>query len=786
MPSPLPSLEEIAACLRAERNPAHAGQIAKRCGVDKPSFALFVSLLEQLTEEGSIRRVGRNRYALPAKRQGESWVGILSVNPRGFGFVASSGRPDVYVAPHALGPAMHGDGVKVEIISTSSRGTEGRVIAVESRRDPRVAGTLRRTRSSAWLEPDDPRIRGPIVIIEGKEHCTEGDAAVIEITRFPGQTDENPEGRLLQVLGRSGDAEVEVQKILVREQIEETHPPAAMAEAEVLAMKTRKLELSHRTDLRNVPFLTIDPTDARDHDDAVYAERTKDGFRVYVAIADVSEYVQPNSELDKEASKRGCTIYLPDRAIPMLPGILAADACSLLPDCDRYCLCVIAELDANGTAKSSRVVEGVMRAAAMVSYESAARTLGFTEAPPRSPQAEAFKKELKALSILASRLRAARMKRGALNLDLPETKLVIDEETGVPLKVSQRASDPGVKRAYQIVEEMMLLANELVARFMAKQRSPAMYRVHGKPDEEKLEKLGTAAVALDAPFDLEQMTEPLGVSHWLKRIEKHPAKRVLENLLLRSLKQAIYDTTNIGHFGLASDAYLHFTSPIRRYPDLRVHRAVKRLLRGEAPDQSPAAIENLRVAATHSSSRERAAMQVEREVVDLYRALFMRDKLGEMYEGTITALIGSGVVVALEEPFVEVIVRFDSLGPDRYELADNELSYVGVRSQERIGLGDTMVLEVVDVSLARRAVYGRRVVFQTEARPSRSKRGRDGEGRSRPRKDAPKQSGTEPARESSKRKGLVVKGAKSSTQKPAEKKSGNASTSRRSRSKKRR
>jgi ribonuclease R len=313
--------------------------------------------------------------------------------------------------------------------------------------------------------------------------------------------------------------------------------------------------------------------------------------------------------------------------------------------------------------------------------------------------------------------------------------------------VSQRKSDPGIKRAYQIVEEMMLLANELVARWLGQRGAPSVYRVHGKPDEEKLERLGNAAIALAAPFDLDAMSEPKGVSTWLKHIGKHPAREVLEGLLLRSLKQAVYDTANIGHFGLASAAYVHFTSPIRRYPDLLVHRGIKRLLRGRKPDKTPSALEALGAAATHSSFRERAAMQVEREVVDLYRALFMRDKIGEVYRGRVTALLGSGIIVAVPEPYVEVLVRFEDMGPDRYEISDDELSYVGLRSGEVIALGSPATVEVVDVSIARRTVYGSRVVEhnpkQPQGRTSKEpsvRRARDaqrGKGRAQPRNQSP-------------------------------------------------
>jgi ribonuclease R len=266
-----------------------------------------------------------------------------------------------------------------------------------------------------------------------------------------------------------------------------------------------------------------------------------------------------------------------------------------------------------------------------------------------------------------------------------------------------------VKRAYQIVEELMLLANELVAKWLSKRRCPTVYRVHGKPDETKLERLGEVARALGVEFELADMLAPAGVGKWLASIHDHPRRQVLEMLLLRSLKQAVYDIVNIGHFGLASDNYLHFTSPIRRYPDILVHRAVKSLLHGGKPDVTPAGIEALRASATNASVRERAAMDVEREVVDLYRALYMRDHVGEVYDGTVTTVVGSGLYTTLDHPFIDVLVRYEGLGPDRYEASEDELSVVGVRSGDTVSLGDKIVVTIDDVAVLRRTVYARRV-----------------------------------------------------------------------------
>lgn len=750
MTQPLPTRGDIVACLSGSRRALHAREIASRCGVEEGSYPRLLELLDQLGFDGTIRRLAGHRFKArpPEERDRASWEGVLSVNPRGFGFVTAAGQDDVYVAPDGIGAAMHGDRVRIQIIARTARGVEGRVEEIVQRRNPRVAGVLRRKKRSFWLEPDDTRVRGPIVLEGGSREGKDGEAAVVAITRFPKFADENPEGELVAVLGLPGDPNAEVAKILVREQIVEEHPEGAVREAEAMAARVHHMSLEGRVDLRNVPLPTIDPEDARDHDDAVWVERNGEGYRVWIAIADVSEYVQPGSELDDEALSRGCTIYLPDRAIPMLPAALAADLCSLLPDRDRLCLCVTADLDKRGKVSRFEVVEGVMRSAAMLTYGGVARALGFSDKPQKSAQAEAFKRDLKVIDELTRKLRRARLKRGALDLDLPEPRVYIDAQTGAPVDVQRRAEDEGIKRAYQMVEELMLLANELVAEWLSQRRAPAIYRVHGKPDEQKLERLGEVAHKMGVEFDLDEMLEPTGVSRWLERIQDHPKKFVLEMLLLRSLKQAVYDIVNIGHFGLASDAYLHFTSPIRRYPDIQVHRAVKHLLRGGKPDTSASGIEKLRASATASSVRERSAIDVEREVVDLYRTLLMRDHIGDVVEGTVTAIVGSGMFVTLDHPFVDVLVRYEAMGPDYYEMGEDELSAVGLRSGDTVTIGDRVVVGIEDVAILRRQVYARRVPpkrvveqGQREGRGGRKAgrgRGKPASGPARGRKSGPK------------------------------------------------
>jgi len=656
----------------------------------------------------------------PADAGGAEREGVLTVNPRGFGFVASLGEgagTDVFVPPPALGGAMHGDRVLVRVTSRGARGAEGEIVEVLERGTKRVAGTLRRRGKSAWLEPDDTRVRGPIILpraidAEGPAGNSgdDGDAVVVAITRWPALPGENPEGRIESVLGRPGVLSVEAAKILVIEGVGEPHSEKAVAEAESFGLEVPEPMKAGREDLRHVPLPTIDPEDARDHDDAVWVERThRGGYRAWVAIADVSTYVTPGTALDDEAKARGCSVYLPDRALPMLPRALAANLCSLLPDVDRLCLCVEAEFDGSAEVLSTRVVRGVMRSRAKLTYGGVARALGFTDKPAREPAADEMVDGLRVAHELSRMLRAKRMKRGALDFDLPEAKVVLDPTTRQPIDIARRADDQGVKKAYQLIEELMLLANELVARWCIERDLPTIFRVHAPPDEQKLERFARMCEQLSIPFDVEDTRDPRKLGDLLKSFADHPLAPVLNSLLLRSMKQATYDIVNVGHFGLASKAYVHFTSPIRRYPDLIVHRTIQGVLSGKQPKRDEATREKLAEAALASSTAERRAMDVERAVVDLYRAFLMKDRIGQRFEGTVTAVVGSGVFVQLDAPFVDVLVRLEDLGQDQWEVDDDALRVVAARSGDSVALGDRMTVEVIDAAILRRTVYGRRV-----------------------------------------------------------------------------
>jgi ribonuclease R len=707
--------------LEAEDRAIHAREIADRLDIDERDYPELQRLLDDLAYEGHLaQRPGQKfKFSKTTKRaRGEEREGVLTINPRGFGFVASVGAPgdDVFIPPESMGAALHGDTVRVRVRSRGARGAEGEIVEVLQRGSSRVAGVLRRRGKSAWVEPDDPRVRGPIVLSSeidqrGPEGNSgnDGDAVIVTITRFPESTHENPEGRLEAVLGRPGELSVEVAKIVAMEKVAELHSDAAVEEARAFGETVPEEMKEGREDLRHLPLPTIDPEDARDHDDAVWVLRNdRGGYTAYIAIADVSQYVTPGTELDKEALERGCSVYLPDHAIPMLPRPLSSNLCSLLPHVDRLCLCVEAEIDAGGVVTKTRMIRGVMNSRAKLHYGGVARALGLSSEATEQPEANALVEGLRTAYELSRILRARRMKRGALDFELPEPKIILNEN-GHPVDVVRRSQDAGVKRAYQLIEELMLLANEVVARWLEQKQLPTIFRVHAPPDEQKLERFATMCETLGIEFDMDATRDPKLLSQLLKSFAEHPLAPVLNNLLLRSMKQATYDVTNVGHFGLASKAYLHFTSPIRRYPDIVAHRVVHKVLLGEKVELGQKAVAELAGAAMAASTAERRAMEIERAVVDLYRAFMMKDRIGEMYEGTVTAVVGSGVFVQLDHPFVDVLVRLEDLGPDQYVVNDDALHVHAPRSGDTISLGDRMTVEIIDVGIQRRSVYGKRI-----------------------------------------------------------------------------
>jgi ribonuclease R len=510
--------------------------------------------------------------------------------------------------------------------------------------------------------------------------------------------------------------------------ITDEFPAAVVRQLEGAPTTVVPADLHDRADLRHVPFATIDPETARDFDDAVALEPLPaGGQRLWVAVADVSHYLREGTALDHEAQARGVSVYLPSRAIPMLPEALSGHLCSLVPGEDRLAMVVRLDFDRAVAITNADFCAAVIRSRARLDYPGVAAALAGDTRGKRKPY-EAFVPGLRAMDALARKLRRQRQERGALDLDLPQAVVELDRDDPRLVRDVRRARrDAGERAAYAMIEEFMLAANEAVARSFQARDEDTAWRVHAVPDEEKVAAFALLAERYGVRFDPAEATTPLGLAAVLKRLAGHPAEKPLSMLLLRALKQATYDVVNVGHFGLASPAYLHFTSPIRRYPDVIVHRLLKHRLASlgkpaggfaAMADAAPPATDILRRATEAASFAERKAMEVEREVVDLYRAYFMRDRVGDVLEGAISGVTSFGIFVVIDEPFVEGLVRTDYLAPDDfYDYDETACRLIGRRSGRTFALGDRVRVEILQVSVARRRIEMR--LFDGKAKGDR-------------------------------------------------------------------
>jgi ribonuclease R len=572
----------------------------------------------------------------------------------------------------------------------------------------------------------------------------DGDAVVVEITRYPDAARAELAAKVLKVLGDPEDPRTEIEKILACSMIPLEFPDEAAAQAEGTAPELGPADLADRIDLRDRRFCTIDPETARDFDDALCIETGPHGGpRVWVAVADVSHYVRWNDALDREAAIRGVSVYLPDRVIPMLPHQLSSGICSLNPQVDRCAMVV--RLDYTDAAEIVDIgyAAAVIRSKARLDYPGVAAALG-GDFRGRREQYRGWQRELEQLNALARLLRAKRQGRGALELEIAEPKVVLDADDPRLIRdVVKAKGDPAVKQAYQLVEEFMIAANEAVGSFFRKRGAPTVWRVHAPPDPDRVAQLGELLGAYGIAVDVDHATTPLGMKHVLDQIAAKPGAQALSFLLLRTLTQAVWDTVPIGHFGLASGDYLHFTSPIRRYPDLLVHRLLKHHLHrdgnasGGGYGKPPPAVETLAELAAGSSGHERRAMEAEREAVAMYRCYLMRDQVGQRFAGTVSAVTSFGAFVEIEEPFVEGLIKLDSLG-EQFDYDEVHMRLSARRSGRIIELGDKISVEINNVSVLRRRIdftlieaakhEGRAPKLETSPRagiPQRKKAGRE-------------------------------------------------------------
>ncbi|MCR4400026.1 MAG: ribonuclease R [Syntrophomonadaceae bacterium] len=677
--------------------PLDYGELKQALNVPDEQDRHFRRLLTAMEKDGDIVLTRRGQYGLP--RLMNLVRGVITMNPRGFGILRPDDPtlPEIFVYGRDLNGAMHHDRVLVRV-NRQAYGTqraEGEVVRAVTRAHTQVVGTYKKVKPLPQVIPDDPRLLYPIYVrIPTRLKLNDGDKVVVQLTVWPDK-DRYPEGKITEVLGAKGAPGVDVVSIIKKFQLRDSFPPEVLEEAEAVARPVGEEEAATRLDLRHLPTVTIDGEDAKDLDDAVSISRLPDGsFELGVHIADVAHYVAEDSALDREALRRATSVYLVDRVLPMLPPVLSNGICSLNAGEDRLAMSVLMRIGDDGEVQDYRIARSVIRVDERMTYTAVNDILLDNDARLR----ERYHRQLEdfaAMRDLCGVLRGRRITRGALDFDFPEAKVVLDPASGLPLEIKRYER----RIAEMIIEEFMIKANEVVAEHIHRREAPSLYRVHERPDPDSIEELNRVLGVFGHRIRGERV-EPLAFQRILTAIRGRPEERTISMLLLRSMKHARYAPHALGHFGLASPFYTHFTSPIRRYPDLVVHRVLAHLLRrGSVPARKRAVWEKkMTHYGEHSTLREVIAEEAERESVDMKKAQYMLRFVGEVFPAIVVSVLSFGFFVALENT-VEGLVHVSSLNDDYYEYDDRMLTLVGRHTGKAYRIGDRVTVRLVKVNV---------------------------------------------------------------------------------------
>src|SRR5438874_8393443 len=708
--------EQILGLLRRkDYRPLNKIDIARKLGLTGTERVALRKSLRELERAGEIARIRKNRYVLPA--EADLVTGKLSIHQAGYGFLTSemSGQPDIFIAAENTGTAMHGDRVVARMSPDEPSGRikgrrEGRVIRILERAHDTIVGTLQRSRNFYYVVPDDPRIVHDVYVGQVSNSPQDesavadlppaaskiapqvGDKVVVRLEAWESRH-VNPEGEIIEVLGPASAPGIDMLSIIRKYHLPTEFPRDVLDQAKGIPETVDARQFEGREDLRGEFIVTIDPDDARDFDDAIQVEKTGSGWRLGVHIADVAAYVEPGSPLDREARQRGNSVYLPDRVIPMLPERLSNGVCSLNPSVDRLTHSVFVEFDKNGRAKNARFAKSVIRSAKRLTYKEAYAIL------QAKPDGE-LSRRLHTAWELAALLRHNRFEHGSLDLDFPEVKVHVDAN-GRPIRLERVEND----ESHQLVEEFMLAANEAVARELRHRSIATIYRVHEDPDPEKLGEY--REFILSFGYRVGDLSHRKEVQRFLASIRGKPEEQALKIGLLKSLNRARDAAQPLGHYGLAKANYLHFTSPIRRYADLVVHRT---LAERNSPRRSKIDIGQIESLANHISDTERNAAEAEIESVRLKKLQFFEQQLKErnpeVFRAAIMDVRNYGLVVELPDALVTGVVHVSTLSDDFYSFDAAQRRLAGRRTNRRFSVGDEIL-----VFVARVEPYTRQIDF---------------------------------------------------------------------------
>ena len=671
-------------------------EILKGIGGKRDDLNDVAESLRALTQQGRVVRLKKNHYALPNADSG--LTGRVHAHPDGYGFFIPDdrGKEDLYLSRREMRRAMHGDRVLVRV--ERKRGApEAHIAEVIEHGQKRIVGTYEEHQGQAYVIPTDPRIGPAIPLARVPERPEKGAVVAAEITRY-GSGYSAPEAAVVETLGDPNDPDIQARAIIFQYGLPTIFSPEAKREAEAVSQTIPEAEIADRVDLRRHPIVTIDGETARDFDDAVYVEKENGVYRLYVSIADVAYYVKRGAALDEDAYARGTSVYFPDRALPMLPEELSNGICSLNPNVDRLTKTAVVEFDARGGVGKTRFFNSVIRSHARMTYTQVRQILVDKDAECRARYAELVA-GFELMEELALILYNERRARGTLDFDLPEAEIVLDLQ-GNPENIVRAERSI----AHRIIEEFMIAANEAVARHLTEKDLPLLYRVHEGPEHEALEEIAPFLASLGYRLQLKhERIKPKELQKIIDAAKGKPEEKVVNHVVLRAMKQAHYAPENFGHFGLASICYTHFTSPIRRYPDLIVHRMLDESLqrRKLKANEREELDRYMSEAGKHTSERERVAMDAEREMVALKKAQFMMDKIGEEFGGVIVSLANFGFFVELENFFVEGLVKLSSLKDDDYNYYEKEYLIKGRRHGRKFRLGDRVRVKVLRINAFR-------------------------------------------------------------------------------------